>query len=281
MPFQVVTITQPTPNGAYVQSLTDSVVISDGSADAGQVVVTGSDGLIDSSLLPSGSGGGSVGLPIPATEVSYDNVTYPTVEAALNHLLFVSLSIEEFTSNEAATHEIGTTVSGVQFSWAYNKAVVSQSINQGVGSLDPSLRTVTVNFAAPGLTTSETWTLTASDGTSSSSATTSVNFLPQVYWGVSPNTELTNAEVLALGSSAFASSIGRSIAYNATGGNYPFYAYPSNFGDPTSVVVGGLVMSAYTITVQSVTNASGYTQSYNVIRFNNIQTGSNIQTVWA
>lgn len=274
---QVITVTQPNPNGAFVQSLTDTVEVSTGTPDASKVVVTGPDGKIDPSLID----GGDIGLPIPATEVTYDNTTYPTVEAALNFLLFIGLLIESFTSDQAQIHEVGSAVPVVTLIWVFNKTITGQSINQGIGTLDPTLRTTQVTFPTPGLTTTESWTLTATDGVTSPTATTSVSFQPKAYFGPSPNTSLDNDQILALGSNAFATALTRSMTFDCTGGAFPYYCYPASFGLPTNVVVGGLSFTAYNVTVMPVTNAQGFTQSYNVIRFSNLQNGNNIQVSWS
>lgn len=272
MGTKVVTITQPTPSGAYVEGLTDTVEQSTGAADAGKVVVTAPNGIIDPSLIP-------IELPIPATEVSYDNPLYPTVEDALNFLLYIPIQLT--FSNDQNIQEVGTLVTEITLIWVINKAVISQSLDHSIGSLDPSVRSFQVLPPAPGLTTSETWTLTVNDGTKSDSAQTTLSFEPKVYWGVSPDTTLTSSGVLGLASESFATALGRSMSFNCTGGAYPYYAFPQSFGLPNSVVVGGLAFTAYTVTVQPVTNAQGFTQEYNVIRFNNLQNGSNIPVAWS
>jgi hypothetical protein len=275
MAFQAVTMTQPTPGGPYVQSLTGTVSESDGTADAGLVVITGPDGKIDPSLIPD-----NIDLPIPATEVSYDYPGYPTVEAALNYLLYVPIQI--IFTNNLNTVEIGTPVAEVILSWTLNKTVVSQSIEPTIGSVPVGTETYDVLYPEPNyLTTDTTWDLTVNDGTKSASATTTVAFLPMVYWGVSANTTLTNAEILALGSSALSSALNQTMTYNCSGGAYPYYVYPVSFGLPNNVVVGGLSMSAYTVTTQEVTNDQGYTQPYYVINFSNLQNSSAITVSWS
>jgi hypothetical protein len=216
--------------------------------------------------------------PIPATSVLYDNPSYPTVEAALNALLYVPIAIS-FTNN-LGTVEVGQSITTCSLSWTLNKTIVSQSIDQGIGPLGTSVRSYLVTFSPPQIT-NITWTLTVNDGTHSASASTGLSFLNKVYWGVSANTSLSTAQILALGSSAFASSFQRSMSYNCSSVAYPYYCYPQTFGLPSNVTVGGLAFSDYTAVSQSFTNASGHTSNYYVIRFNNIQTGSNISVSWA
>jgi len=212
-----------------------------------------------------------------ALQVTYDNSSYPTVESALNFLLYVPIQVN--LSSNQSTLELGVGISELTFTWTINKPVVSQSFDNNIGSVAPALRTIQENYS-PNLTTATTWVLTVSDGTNTATASTSVQFLPKAYWGVSSNASVANADILAF-ASTFATGLARSISFNCTGGAYPYYCYPASFGLPHAVVIGGLSYSDYTVTVQSVTNASGYVSNYNVVKFNGIQTGSNIATVWS
>ena len=64
-------------------------------------------------------------------------------------------------------------------------------------------------------------------------------------------------------------------------GGYPYLAYPASFGTPNAMTVGGLTFSDFDVGTQDFTNASGFTESYHLIRFNNLQTGANIAVAWA
>ena len=240
------------------------------------LLIDGGNGNI--TLAASDGVGGSVSLPIPAAEISFDNPSFSSVEAALNHLLYIPLSAS--LSNNQNTLETGTPVTSVVLNWSFNKSIVSQSVNEGVGPLGPAVRTATVPFPS-GLNGNTTFVLTASDGTAAINTSSAVNFYPSVYWGVSLNTTLTNAAILALGSAALAGGRGRTTNYNATGGAYPYYVYPASFGPPSGANVGGLSFSDYSYVTQDVTNAQGFTQSYLVIRFNGIQHGQSISVTWS
>lgn len=230
---------------------------------------------------PSGHDGpiGPKGDPgtTEASGVTYSGGVYATVQEALDALLYVAPVITSFANNRG-TLEIGTTVDSVTLTWGFNKTVASQSINQGIGTLDPAQRSVTASGLA--LTTNRTWTLTASDGTTTVNASTSVTFSHRRYWGASAKAALTDADILAL-SSEFASSFGKTVTYDCSGGKYPYLVYPAAWGNPTNVKVGGLSFTAFTVTQQAFTNASGNTTTFNVVRFSGIQTGAAIQVVWA
>lgn len=221
---------------------------------------------------------GPAGDTIEAHIIPYTTSTpYTTVGAALDFLLYVAPAILGFTNNRG-TLEIGQTVNSIHLSWAYNKTMTSASLNNSIGVIDPAFNSYDITGLT--LTGDLTYTLTASDGTNTVNASTSILFRRKRYWGVSASTSLDDAGILALGGSEFATNFNKAVSYDATGGKYPYYAYPATFGVPASVTVGGLAFSDFDTATQSFTNASGHTESYHVLRFNNIQSGANIQVVW-
>jgi hypothetical protein len=206
--------------------------------------------------------------------------------------LYVGPAILSFTNN-INTVEIGTSKATVTLNWTLNSTpITTQTLTAtsgpSPGSISTALRTATLTGPyAPVSPGPITWTLQTSDGINSPSATTSAYFLNQIYWGTSPNTSLTTAQILALsgtpsGGQQFATTRNLAVAYNCSaGGVYPYFCYPTSFGALTSVTVGGLPFSAYTVTTQSFTNASGYVSNYYVVRFNGVQSGNPINVVWA
>jgi hypothetical protein len=250
------------PTGIRVLAEGWAIVLSDGT-----IVGPGNP------LPVTGGGGGG-----DAYSVTYTNPAYPdimNVGEALDLILYVAVDITAMTGG--SSNEIGSSVASVNLNWVINKDVTSQSISNGVGTIDPDLRTLLVNGP---FTSNQTWQLTASDGESSDNASTSLSFFRKRYWGVSPETSLDNSEILAL-SQEFATNNDKAITYDCTGGRYPYFCYPTSFGALTSVTVGGLAFSDYTQDVQSFTNASGHTENYYVTRFNGIQTGAAINVVWS
>lgn len=94
------------------------------------------------------------------------------------------------------------------------------------------------------------------------------------YYGTSSNATLTNAQILALGGSTWADS--RSMGatnFDCTGGKYPYYVIPADIYTGLEVWVGGLKNSDITVTDITLTNASGSSKTYKVVRLTNIQTG--------
>ena len=116
-------------------------------------------------------------------------------------------------------------------------------------------------------------TVTATYGSQSASKVYNVFFKYKKYWGVSTNSSLTSAQVLILGNSTWADSKAMgATTFDCTGGKYVYYVVPSSVGVP-EFWVGGLKNSDVVITNANVTNASGGTTTYQIMRLANIQTG--------
>lgn len=203
---------------------------------------------------------------VDASDVPYASSVYSTVAAALDYLLYVPVSISSFTNN-VGTVEIGSSVGSVQIDWALNKTIQTQVVSP-IGSLAAALRTYTETGP---FTSTRTYGLTVSDGTTNANASTSVNFRQKRYWGVSANTSLTDPQILAL-SSEFATSRAQTRSFTPSA-QYIYFAYPTSFGSAT-FTVNGLLNTAWTLVQRTFVNASGYSEQYNIYRSDNLLTGS-------
>jgi len=181
-------------------------------------------------------------------------------------IFYISPSITSFT-NSIGTVEIGSSIANVTLNWAVNKVMTSQTLSPG-GSVTPP--TATLIIAGP-WTADQTFGLTVGDGTSTDSASTPAYFLNKMYWGANASATVVDANILAL-SSAFATSRSTTKVITAAG-QYIYICYPASFGT-ASFTVNGLPNTAWTLSVQSFTNASGYTVNYNVYRSDNLLTGT-------
>jgi galactitol-specific phosphotransferase system IIB component len=220
---------------------------------------------------------GSVG-PIGPSQFTTVSSDFQIVDNVLE--LYRAIAINHFY-NSVNTVEIGTTITSVDLIWSSNKTPTTISLT-GDGTTSLLLTATGQNITGLSLTSTATWNLTMSDGINEASAYTTVNFEPLAYWGVSSLTALDNAEVLALASSDFSYGTSLSnVVYDCTGGAYPYYVYPASFGLLSNVTVGGLSFSDYETTVLSLTNTQGFTQSYNVVRFNGLQTGNSLRVNWS
>ena len=76
-----------------------------------------------------------------------------------------------------------------------------------------------------------------------------------------------------------ASSRAVSYTFDASvggGANYLYIAYPTSFGAPASTTFNGFTFTDYTITTVSLTNASGFTQNYYILRTNNTYSAASV-----
>jgi hypothetical protein len=216
---------------------------------------------------------GNLELISDSATIVYENNEFPqldTVKKALDFILYEELEID---LTGGGTFEIGDEITTLNLAWTFNKAEIeSQSLNQGIGVLDPADRSFIDNAVT--IDNDVTYTLTANDGSSTATADANFIFRPRRFWGVSPEDTLTDAEVLALDSDLIA---GRTMTrtFDATGGNYFYVALPSSYGIPT-FRVGGFNYSNVVIETRNVENQFGETIEYNIMRSGLIQTGSAI-----
>ena len=188
--------------------------------------------------------------------------------------LYVALEITNFVGGN--DYEKGSTVNNVNLVWSFNKPanVVSQSINQGIGAI--SVGTTSHNLTLQNITANRTYTLTASDGKTVTTKDTTVRFLDSVYYGVSPLSTLSTAQVLML-NSELAEDRKANRLFDCTGGRYFYVAFPTLFGTPM-FRVGGLAFSAMLkTTIPAFVNASGETLSLDVYRVQDMQWGTAIE----
>lgn len=93
------------------------------------------------------------------------------------------------------------------------------------------------------------------------------------YWGTSTSASLTSSQVIALAGSTWADSKAMgATTFDCTGGKYVYYVIPSSLGTP-EFWVGGLKNTDVVTTSATVTNASGGSATYSIMRLANIQTG--------
>lgn len=192
-----------------------------------------------------------------------------TLQDAMDKLLYITPTV---SISGGGNYEIGSSQTSTKLTWTWNKAIKTQSLNQGIGSLDPALRTYTYNTS---ISSDTTFTITGSDGTTTKTASTAVKFLPKRYWGVSANTSLTDAQIIAL-SSELNTSRTQTRTFDCSGGKYFYFAIKTSYCSGIKFKVGGLSFSDMLVETRQFTNASGHTDSYNIYRVNSIQTGSSI-----
>ena len=207
-------------------------------------------------------------------DVEYANSGYPSldsVQAALDSLLYVSPNIASLTNN-IGTVEVGQTVNALTLNWSYNKTMTSASFNQGVGSIDPSL--TSLSLTSLGLTSTTNYTLTAGDGQETANRSTSALFRHKRHHGTSASASLDSSGILSLTNNQFATSRAQTVSLNGNG-QYLYFAYPVSFGQ-ASFRVNGLQNTDWIQSTVSHTNGSGHTENYYVYRSSSVQNGTGI-----
>lgn len=236
--------------------------------------------LQDDILYFNGEQNNGDGFEIPSVTTSKAGVmtadmfnTFQEIELAtfpLNlNIVPSSNSVFEKGSSYTPTINISVSRKGTNVTSESNINVVGEPTLSGSISSDKQTWTPT-----KAVTANQKLTVTATYGSQSASKVYYVFFKNKKYWGTSANTSLTNAQVLALEGSTWADNrLMESTNFDCTGGKYPYYVIPANVYNGLQVWVGGLKNTDITVTDMTVTNASGSSQAYKVIRLTNIQTG--------
>lgn len=218
-----------------------------------------------------------------AEKVSYENDLYFTdvtnlkqaIDQMCAKLYYEPLEITSFTCSANDVYEIGTVLDeGIEFSWSYNKDVTSQSLTDCTVVSDDRSCTFEGSLSA-----TKTFVLTASDSTTVKTASKKISFLPKIYYGCTNAEEINNEVVLGLSNSVLTSSIKRDYAFSCGSGEYAYIISPTSFSFNGNVWVNGFQAEMQKTSVISLTNESGYTQSYDVWRFTNSSLGAFTATI--
>lgn len=179
------------------------------------------------------------------------------IRARLDALEYKSIAINSFSAAPPVS-ELGSTQT-ITLAWSLNKTATSQNING---------TPVTGNSKQyTGVTTGQTYTLNVSDGQTSASRSVSVSFANRIYYGAAA--DLTTVTSL---SSVLSNDPERTITVNAGAGKYIIYAIPVRLGD-VAFYVGGFEGGFEDPVELTLTNSSGYQETYKVYRSTNAGLG--------
>lgn len=243
--------------------------------------------VIDSSLLKGDPGDdgadGTIAafLPLNSSDIVQDGVVRngETLDDLLNELLHAVISILNFSANAGSIFEKGQSFSSITFSWTVSDNITSQSIsgtNVVPPTLDPADRTAVVSFS-PDLDDDGSISLFVDDGTgltgSQDTSGTNIRFMQKVHWGKDeiPGT-INSAFILGLPSSSLQENGGTNFDVTTGTNEYIWIAAPASFGD-LSIFAGGFLGGFESKVIVSHTNASGFTENYNVYRSTNDKLG--------
>lgn len=183
------------------------------------------------------AGSGSGASTANAVEYINDTVGSNNVEEALNKLIadyyYVAPKVNSFTASPTGgLFEVGTTITApITFNWDYNKDITSQTLTDCTLA-DETVRTATYNTD---ITTNKTFTLSATDGTNNVSKSISYTFVSASYTGVTDTVPTTDTEITALTKSV-RTKANLTQAFTTSGLQTIVYAYPSSFGNLTSII---------------------------------------------
>ena len=172
------------------------------------------------------------------------------IRARLDALEYQDIKINSFSAAPSVS-EMGSSQT-INLAWSLNKTATSQNIN-GI-----TVTGTTKQYS--GVMTGTSYTLNVSDGQTSASRTVSVSFANRIYYGTAA--DLSGVTALT---GILSNDPERTITVDAGVGEYIIYAIPARLGD-VEFYVGGFEGGFETPETQTLTNGSGYQESYKVYR---------------
>lgn len=217
------------------------------------------------------------GYDIPAATTTKAGVMTADMYKTLQEIELATFPLS-LTASGGGTFEVGSS----------NKNAIGIIVTRkGTDVTSSSTITVTASGSVTGSLSSnkKTWTpstnissntsvaVKATYGSQNATQTVKYTFKYKKYWGTSTSTSLTSSQVIALAGSTWADSKAMgATTFDCTGGKYVYYVIPDSLGIP-EFWVGGLKNTDINVGNISVTNASGGSARYLIMRLANIQTG--------
>lgn len=193
------------------------------------------------------------------------------VDGIVADLNYKAIDITKFTNTASGTHELGTMITEYTLAWTLNKEPVSQTLD-GV-SIGADVRSVTETDLK--ITNNKTFTLKVTDERGATdTASTTINFLKGVYYGVLENGATINTTAVQKLTRNLRSNHMPSFTVNAGATQRIAYAHPTNGFNAPVFNVGGFEGGFSKASTFQFTNASGHTESYDVWLSDNVGLGS-------
>lgn len=231
----------------------------------------------DDILYFNGEQNNGDGFKIPAATTTKAGVMTADMYKTLQEIELATFPLS-LTASGGGTFEVGSS----------NKNAIGIIVTRkGTDVTSSSTITVTASGSVTGSLSSDkkTWTpstnissntsvaVKATYGSQNATKTVNYTFKYKKYWGTSTSASLTSSQVIALAGSTWADSKAMgATTFDCTGGKYVYYVIPSSLGTP-EFWVGGLKNTDVVTTSATVTNASGGSATYSIMRLANIQTG--------
>jgi len=206
-----------------------------------------------------------------------------------------AMTIASFISNQAVSQVMGVAGTAwkdpgvITFTASYNNpppadATITLTSNGGVTWSTPLALVDPYTAGSSDETTNYpndkdkyiTFTLTAHDGVTPRTSTTTVTFYNYVYWGDSTkNTDFSEGEIEALSGSALTNAYTTSRSINAGASDYLVIAFPSSYAPiatgqsyeidgTTGFLFNGVSCAMQLADIASVTNSAGFVENYQV-----------------
>lgn len=217
------------------------------------------------------------GYDIPAATTTKAGVMTADMYKTLQEIELATFPLS-LTASGGGTFEVGSS----------NKNAIGIIVTRkGTDVTSSSTITVTASGSVTGSLSSDkkTWTpstnissntsvaVKATYGSQNATKTVNYTFKYKKYWGTSTSASLTSSQVIALEGSTWADSKSMgATTFDCTGGKYVYYVIPDELGTP-EFWVGGLKNTDINVGNITVTNASGGSARYLIMRLANIQTG--------
>ena len=217
------------------------------------------------------------GYDIPAATTTKAGVMTADMYKTLQEIELATFPLS-LTASGGGTFEVGSS----------NKNAIGIIVTRkGTDVTSSSTITVTASGSVTGSLSSDkkTWTpstnissntsvaVKATYGSQNATKTVNYTFKYKKYWGTSTSASLTSFQVIALAGSTWADSKAMgATTFDCTGGKYVYYVIPDVLGTP-EFWVGGLKNTDINVGNITVTNASGGSARYLIMRLANIQTG--------
>lgn len=187
-----------------------------------------------------------------------NNLEIADIKARLDALEYAAMSIVSFTIDKTLVEKGSNQV--VNLSWTLNKTAAWQQINgESVTGTSKTYSNVTDNT---------TYTLQASDGRAVDTKTVSIEFANHIMYGSAANL----ADLSGL-TNILSEQVERTFTTTASEGMYIVYAYPKRLGDIQFYVdnwEGGFELYSEA----TITNASGYAETYYIYKSTNANLGT-------
>lgn len=233
--------------------------------------------LKDDILYLDGSPNTGDGFYINAANTTQAGVMTADMYKTLQEIELATFPLS-LTASGGGTFEVGSS----------NKNAIGIIVTRkGTDVTSSSTITVTASGSVTGSLSSDkkTWTpstnissntsvaVKATYGSQNATKTVNYTFKYKKYWGTSTSASLTSSQIIALEGSTWADSKSMgATTFDCTGGKYVYYVIPEVLGTP-EFWVGGLKNTDISVGNITVTNASGGSARYLIMRLANIQTG--------